>query len=570
MSKKRHTTSGHTNLLQKLRLYSGLVLFVFATMHFINHAFGNFSIDLMQQGQAVRAFIWQSYLGFMVLYASLIIHVVFSLWKVLQRRSFRLPLWEATQLVLGLIIPYFLFAHILMTRGASMSFGTEVDYPHVLSALWPASFWQQSALMLVVWVHGCLGIHLWLRHHSWYGKISPYLFLVAIAIPILATTGWTQAARTLVLTGAQATNFKPGEVDVLKTYIFWSRQALFLVLAIIALIVVSRNIISRLQKRIVVTYPGGAKVRVAPGPTLLEISREGHIPMMSVCGGKARCSTCRTLVLKSDEPLHSPNDAEELVLQRIRATEGVRLACQLRPSANISVYPLLRSKDMPTPSKVGMDAYEWGVEKRAAIMFIDLRDFTKISENRFPYDVVFLLNRYVKGMSRVIIENGGLIDKIMGDGIMAIFGIEEKGQNGFQGAIKTISSAASELERINADLEKQLDTPLRIGIGLHAGQVILGRIGLSTGNDLESGLTALGDTVNVASRLETLTKQYGVLAMVSNKTFAVAGMDAKDFGEQVEVDIRGRAKPLKATLINNVSQLVQVVTTKLPNTKAAG
>ncbi|MTI16885.1 adenylate/guanylate cyclase domain-containing protein [Rhodobacteraceae bacterium RKSG542] len=534
-----------------LRLVSGLILFTFALTHFLNHAAGNISVVLMQHLQDWRYLVWHSAIGGALLYGAFVVHFVLSLWKVARRRTFAMPFWEGMQLTLGLAIPFFLIPHILHTRGAEMIFGTYVDYYHELTVLWPDNFWTQTILISIVWVHGCLGIHFWLRRHAWYQDLKPYLLLLAVVVPVLATTGWTQAARHLYLTGDTIDNYKPGEREIIGMLAQWGRLGMLGILVALFLLIVSRKFVAKLQRKIAVSYPGGSTVRVAPGQTLLEISRANKLPMMSVCGGKARCSTCRTLILSSAQPLPEPSEAEAKVLSKIRAAKGVRLACQLRPQANLSVFPLLSTKDMFTAKRPVIDAYQWGVETSVAVMFIDLRDFTKISEHRYPYDVVFLLNRYLKGMAKVVVEHGGLIDKVMGDGIMVLFGVETDDASGYLGALKVIGEAQKELERINADLANQLDIPLRIGIGLHAGQVIVGRIGLDYGNAMESGLTALGDTVNVASRLEAATKEFSVTAIVSNKLLRSVGIEATKIGEQTTIDIRGRARPLAVTLLQD-------------------
>ncbi|MDX5594755.1 adenylate/guanylate cyclase domain-containing protein [Pseudovibrio sp. SPO723] len=547
------------SLNQRLRLVSGLVLFVFALTHFINHALGNISLAAMMQFQDWRYAIWHSWPGTILLYGALIVHVAMALWKTVRRRTLKMPSWEALQLALGMGIPFFLVLHLNRTRISENLFNTSVDYNSVLSLMWPGGFLNQTLLLLFVWIHSCIGLHFWLRLKPWYRRVQLGLLTLAIIIPVTATTGWTHAGRMIYLKGEQAASLPPEVLAQLMEYDTIGR-AIFAVVAVsIVILFAMRTFTAQFRKKISINYPNSVRVRTAPGPTLLEISRANRVPVQAVCGGRARCSTCRTLVMEGLDELDPPNAAEAKVLERIGAGKGVRLACQIRPKANMRVYPLLTT-ELQQPEPGTMDRYRWGVEQPIAVMFIDLRGFTRMAEDRLPYDVVFILNRYVKGVTKAVNQNGGLIDKVMGDGVMALFGIDMDRTQALRAALQTIIDIEREMQVMNDELKSQLAVPLRIGIGLHAGPAIIGRVGLDGGNVLESGLTALGDTVNVASRLETETKSHGATAVVSTSVIRSAGLNESLIGKQEDITVRGRERPLSVTILENGSKLENVLT----------
>ncbi len=383
----------------------------------------------------------------------------------------------------------------------------------------------------------------------------------ALLVPTLALTGWINAGRLLDETGRLGLNNTAEERAVLAEWIHQGRWGLVAVLVVLVLAIVGRRVANRFGDGFTITYPDGRQVRSRPGPSLLEISRANGVPHLSICGGRARCSTCRTRILAGGDKLPPPSAAERTVLARIRAGNEVRLACQIRPQSDLEVEPMLVGhRDGLAPSRTADDRYRWGVERPVTVMFVDLRGFTALSEGRLPYDVVFILNRYLDGAGEAIRKAGGMVDKVMGDGIMALFGVESDVGQGAREALQAVLSLAQALERANADLATQLDTPLRLGVGIHTGPAILGRIGLAGEAGAAAHLTALGDTVNVASRLEGASKELGGFAVISNSVLEAAGIDGLAFpGVSAEpvpasphaVGLRGRNEPLEVWAVRD-------------------
>ncbi|MBB4304452.1 adenylate cyclase [Rhodobium orientis] len=545
---------GQGDLLQRLRLYSGLVLFTFALTHFLNHILGVYSVGLMEEVQDWREAVWHSLPGTVLLAGAALTHATLAVMKTARRRTLRLPPWEAIQLLLGLSIPYYLVKHVAATRGIYEVFGVDVTYTQELSILWPGSVAAQSVLLLIVWTHGCIGIHFWLRIRPWYSRAFPYLLSLAVAIPALAMWGWIDAARRLWLLGQNTGYLTQEQFDWVNRTTDIGHAILIVVVATIAGALIAYRLQRSMVKGIQITYPGDLVIRTPPGPTLLEISRMSGIPHASVCGGRARCSTCRTKILKGLDHLEPPDANEVAVLERIGAESDVRLACQIRPSEDMTVRPLLPARSSGRAAARAADAYYWGVEQTVAVMFIDIRGFTTLSEQRLSYDIVYVLNRYFDVMTRAIDGAGGYVDKFIGDGIMAIFGMSSGAKTGARQALEAAVRIDAALAALNEELAASLDAPLAIGIGIHAGPAILGRIGAVGAEHISAHITALGDTVNTASRLESMSKDYGARLVVSEAVLIHAGFDSADI-DHTDISVRGRRKSLKASVFVDLSAL---------------
>ena len=187
------------DLLQRLRIASGLILFTFAATHFLNTAVGLVDLQTMHEVQAWRQLVTRSLPGTFVLLLALVTHITLALYKLANRSTLRLPAWELFQIGLGLLIPFLLFPHIVNTRIAHVFFGVEDNYLYELARLWPENAILQSTLLLLVWVHGCLGLHFWLRLYTPYRAAAPVLLFVAIAVPLAALGGFMVSGRAVAL-----------------------------------------------------------------------------------------------------------------------------------------------------------------------------------------------------------------------------------------------------------------------------------------------------------------------------------------------------------------------------------
>jgi adenylate cyclase len=271
---------------------------------------------------------------------------------------------------------------------------------------------------------------------------------------------------------------------------------------------------------------------------VLEASRMAGIPHASVCGGRGRCSTCRIRVDGPPEAVLVPAPEEVKVLRRVGAAPDVRLACQLRPHGDLRVTPLLPATAQARDG-FSRPGYLHGAEREIAILFGDLRSFTQLSEKKLPYDLVFLLNRYFAETGHAVEAAGGHIDKFIGDGVMALFGLDSGVEAGCRQALAAARDMSARMESLNHALVHDIPEPLRIGIGIHTGPAIVGEMGYGSA----VSVTAVGDSVNTASRIEGLTKTYGCELVISEAVALRAGIDVGD-APRHEIEIRGRVERL--------------------------
>ena len=339
--------------LQRLRLVSGLILFTFAATHFINHALGLVSIDMMQVVQQWRWTVTRSWPGTIVLLAALLTHASLGLYKLAGRATLRLPRWELVQILLGISIPFLLLPHIVNTRIAHVYFNVNDIYVYELARLWPASAIIQSLLLVIVWVHGCMGIHFWLRLYPPYRRVFPILLTLAVIIPLAALGGFAVSGSTVAAAIEIPSVF--ANLKVLTRWpdalagetLGWLRNLARIEFGAVLVVVsgcLAWTYFARLAgPKVTVAYTAGPTVKVPQGPTLLEISRMKGVPHASVCGGRARCSTCRVRIERGSFALPSPVFPESVTLGSIGAPPNVRLACQIRPEHYLVVTRLLKS-----------------------------------------------------------------------------------------------------------------------------------------------------------------------------------------------------------------------------------
>ncbi len=534
---------------RSLRLTTGLAIAAYVSGHFLNHALGIVSVEEMDTLRRVLSSWWRSLPGTLVLYGSLLTHFALALVSVARRRTLRMPAWEAAQLALGLCVIPLLATHIAGTRFAWQLLGREVNYPRIVAAIWsdPWLIAKQVLLIGVVWLHLCFGIHFWLRLKSWFPRVQQYLFAAAVLVPALAVAGFVSAGINVMLPAPQPISSE--ELALLlnsRDAIYWGFS---LLLAATLLLRLARKLHAGVYR---IHHSSGQVIAAHAGSSILEAIRDAGLPHASVCGGRARCTTCRVRIAEGLKTLAPPAAIEADALRRINAAPNVRLACQVRPSEDVWITPLVAANAGAALAR--RPGGVRGSERQVVAMFVDLRDSTRLGETRLPYDVVFILNQFFAEMSEALQATGGHYAQFAGDGLLALYGLETEIGPACRRALAGAAEMHRRMGKLNVLLAHELAAPLRIGIGVHAGVAIVG----SMGPPSAPIVSAIGDTVNSAARLESLTKQYGCTMLVSVDTLRIAGIPVPDTGVR-RVEVRGRIEQLEVLPVEDPAVLLPVL-----------
>src|SRR5438309_890219 len=438
--------------VRRVRLWSGLVLFAYVTTHLANHSLGLVSLDAMEAGRVYFLALWRNPVVSLLLYASLVTHVALAFWALYQRRTLRMPLWEAAQLALGLAIPPLLVTHIVGTRIAWQVYGVEDAYSRVALTLWalaPDLGSRQVLIVSLAWVHAMIGLHSIVKLRAWYPRAAPWLLGVVVLVPVLAILGFVNGGR----------------------------QAAAL----------ARDPAVRAQ----MLWHGRAPLTPAETATLVRVREGGFVGYTTLLPATATAADGRP-----------PGDSHS------------------------------------------------GREQDVVVVFADLRRFTRLAEHRLPYDVVFFLNRYFEAVGGAIQRSCGVANQYTGDGVMALFGLDVGPEEGCRQALAAAGEMVRSVATLSEALVADLPEPLRLGIGIHTGPAVVGRMGYADA----VYLTAVGDTVHVASRLAPLTQDYD-RQLVSSAALARRAGVATEGLPRHELTLRNRAEPLAVLVVRSAVAL---------------
>jgi adenylate cyclase len=283
-------------------------------------------------------------------------------------------------------------------------------------------------------------------------------------------------------------------------------------------------------------FPDEKSVEVAQGENILDASCRGDIPLTQVCGGVGRCSTCRVLILEGLENCSERSSEEKVMAEKLSFPPNIRLACQTKINGDVRLRKLVLDEEdailtnhlnTKRPSSIGE-------EKEIAILFSDIRGFTTFSEKMAAYDVIHILNRYFYKMGQIISEHSGYIDNYMGDGLLALFGVQNP-QDATLNAVNTGLKMLEAVNDLNNYLEPLYNWRMNIGIGIHYGNVVIGTIG----NNNNKREMVIGDSVNFASRIEGSNKALGTNLLISEKAYGQV-KEKVTLKKEYTVAIRGK------------------------------
>jgi len=513
-----------TLLRRNLRMGSGLILFTYIGAHLLNHALGLISLRAAEAGMELAVEVWYSPIGTLLLYGAAATHFMMALWAVYERRTFRLPPAELIRITLGFTLPILLIGHAAATRLAYELFGLSSDYTRVVSLLVATgSQGWQLGLMAPGWLHGCMGLHFAFNRRPLYRRLRFVLFAVVLLLPVLSALGFLAMGREVATDPALAEAAKqylsPENAAQRLAIAQWKDNLLngyFLLIGAAFIAREIRNLLERRRRRLVaVSYPGRT-IRVPRGWTVLEASRSFHLPHASMCGGRARCSTCRVRVTAGEKFCPPAGADEQATLRRIEAAPDVRLACQLRPEGDIAVLPLVRTARpiyrQTAPQRSG--------EREIVVFYCDFRNRSELAVDQLPEDLLYLVTLYVEGIGNAIRAHGGTLSSVDPDSICALFGVDRNLEHSAQSALQAAGAVEGVMADLNNRLERHHDNRLKISVSIHSGRAAVGEIGGAEA----PVLLALGPVVDVATRLRAAAADRDKPFAISEQVYREAGL----------------------------------------------
>jgi adenylate cyclase len=319
-----------------------MLLMLYVICHLSNLSLGLWSLQLMEQWRHVIMVPWQSWIGQFLLYGALGSHVILGLVSLSdRRRAASMRAGEIAQLAVGLFIPPLLVLHLLASRGAALLDGFQPSYGWFMFVYWkqaPFNGLRQVLTVSAAWIHGCVGLHTWLRLRPWWPKAAGFVYPLVFLVPILALLGFVEAGKEALalLNGgdrdwAEANAAAAVRFAAISSQLLWI-QDIFLAVYAAAVVSALAAFLARARRQrrttALIEYVAGPTVRASLGLTILEVSRTNDLPHASACAGHGRCATCRVKVVAGMQNLSPPKPLETELLNRVGLDADVRLACQ--------------------------------------------------------------------------------------------------------------------------------------------------------------------------------------------------------------------------------------------------
>jgi adenylate cyclase len=292
--------------------------------------------------------------------------------------------------------------------------------------------------------------------------------------------------------------------------------------------------------------------------SILSAALRAGSPFSHACGGHASCSTCRVIVVEGRPACAERSAKERVIAERLGFGPEFRLACQTKIASDVTIRRLVvDDHDVELADiRPGFRRRAWGPMRwafgnkprgprrsqpqpigeqvDAAILFADIRGFTGFAEALLPYDVIHVLQRHVRQVTRTIERHGGVVTSYMGDGVMALFR-PERGRSPSQRAVRAGLELLGETDAGRAAIEELYGRSFEINVGVHFGPTIVGTLWGSP-----PAATAMGDTVNLASRIEQANKQHGTRFLISDATLAALDGDEVRIGRSFRCSLPGK------------------------------
>lgn len=273
-------------------------------------------------------------------------------------------------------------------------------------------------------------------------------------------------------------------------------------------------------KKYLIEFSKEGCVYASPQQTILEAAIAANVPLFHVCGGNAKCSTCRVLIIRGAEWLTPPNAKEMRLNNQLHFPRNVRLGCQTRITGGpIKLTRIIQDETdigIYIGSATGASSQQIGEERELVLFFLDIRNFTPLIEKLLPFDTIHIIRKLFLVFQNIIEDNNGKIIETAGDGLYAVFGCESNRSHSAQSAVQAALTILNDLESVNENYFKiHFNELIQVGIGVHIGKVVSGVIRI--GN--EERMIVMGYPVNIASRLQTATRSMNNSFIVSSAIY---------------------------------------------------
>lgn len=284
--------------------------------------------------------------------------------------------------------------------------------------------------------------------------------------------------------------------------------------------------------------------------SILDLSIENGIAHWRECGGHGRCTTCRIRILHGRENVSEPTATEKQLASDRGWGSDIRLACQTRPLGDVTLERLVRNGADTSQLQTECVNTSQGKETNLAILFCDMRNFTPFAESHPSYDVVHILNRLFAVLGEPILLNNGIIYQYVGDEITGLFGLDDSPpQLACTNAVRAALAMVDGLERLNRELVDEFGIRVAVGIGVHYGSVVAGRIG----HPMHKQFSVIGDSINAASRIQGLTRSTGTTILLSDAIVDLLPPDSLAVGKTLKQELRGKRDPIRIAEITGFS-----------------
>ena len=547
----------------RLRLSSGLIMLAFVVCHLTAHWFLLVSVENAETVLTFLMYPWRTWLGTSILIAAFGIHYGNALWSIYIRRSLRLTRWELTQVALGLCIPFLLMFHVIGTRIAESTLDVTIYYNTVFIAQWLHRPWLgavQMIALITVWTHACIGIHYWLRTKRWYPAWRPALFTYGLLLPTLALAGYVSGGNQVVReanadpdfvrTAAEDSNITAQAAEAVDRM---AAVGFGLSLALTLLPFAGRGI-----RELVLSASQAA------GFGARQWAQHGDPARRHRLGNAARQRHLARVGMRRPRPLHHLPGSGDQRSRTASATE--RIGSQGAGAHRRHAWDAACLPDPPDGGSRRDAAVGGGCQRRrrrdprragrqrtadhhSSLWICAVR--LRLAEAKLPYDVLFVLNQFFHEMTQALVTTNGHYSQFTGDGLMALYGLDAADpKSGPLDAVRGAREMLERLDQLNYRLRGDLREPLRIGVGIHYSEAIVGAMGPPRSQII----TAIGDAVNTCARLESLTKEYGCAVVISRQAAEAAGLKLN--GEKLhEAPVKGRREPVQFYALGSLAEL---------------